>query len=108
MFHAAKSDNEHAQLLSDEYGRWDDTVSNDACWYVSGDVGGDGVYRVGELAAGEAHEVESGLYAATNECFTTGSYRFQNSISVWKSDDIPDHPPSEEWGFDIRIDSSDD
>lgn len=108
MFHAAMSDNERAHLLSDEYGIWDDTISNDACWYVSGEVGGDGAYRVGELAPGEAHKVELGIYAATDECFTRDSYRFQNSISVWKSDDIPAHPPSEEWGFNIRINSSDD
>lgn len=108
MFHAARSDNERAHLISDEYGIWDDTVSIDGCWYVSGDVGGDGAYRVGELAPGEAREVELGLYAASDRCFTRGSYRFQNSVSVWKSDDVPENPPTEEWGFDVHIDSVDD
>lgn len=41
MFHAVKSDDEGAHLLSDDYGTWDEAVSLDECWYVSGEIGGD-------------------------------------------------------------------
>lgn len=108
VFHATTSDNEGAYLLSDEYGNWDDTVALDACWYVSGAVNGDGAYHVGELAPGEAREVELSLYAATDGCFKKDAYRFQNTISVWESANRPSHPPSEEWGFVVNIDGAED
>lgn len=108
MFHAARSDDERAHLLSEEYGTWDDVVSLAECWYVSGAVGGDGAYRVGELAPGEAHEVELGLYAASDDCFAASSHRFRTSVSVWGPGEAPDHPPTENWGFVVHVDSTGD
>lgn len=106
MFHAAKSDNEGARLLSDEYGTWSEAVALDECWYVSGEIGGDAAYRVRELKPGEAHETELKLYAATVDCFTTDSYRFQTRISVGKSGEHPENRPAEEWGFVIHVESA--
>lgn len=106
MFHVALSDDERIRLLSDEYGNWDNIVSFDDCWYVSGTVNGDGAHRVVNLEPGEAHRVELDLYAATDDCITTDSYRFQTGVAAWDPDESPDHPPSEEWGFVINIDST--
>lgn len=103
VFHAARSDDERAHLLADEYGTWDDVVSRDGCWYVSGEVGGDGAYRVGELGPGERRAVELGFYAASDDCLATGSYRFRNRIWAWRSADDPAHPPSQEWGFVVHV-----
>ena len=106
MFHRATSDDERIRLLSDEYGNWDDIVSFDDCWYVSGVMSGDGAYPVVNLEPGEAHQVELDLYATTDDCITSGSYRFQNSVTAWDPDEPPGHPPSEEWGFVINLDST--
>lgn len=106
MFHVALSDDEQIRLLSDEYGTWDSIVSFDDCWYVSGAVSGDGAYRVVNLESEEAHQVELDLYAATDDCITTDSYRFQTSAAAWDPEDSSAHPPSEEWGFVIKIDST--
>lgn len=103
VFHAARSDDERAHLLADEFGTWGDVVSRDGCWYVSDEVGGDGAYRVGELEPGETRAVELGFYAASDDCLGTGSFRFRSSISAWRSADVPNHPPSEEWGFVVRV-----
>lgn len=108
VFHAARSDDERAHLLADEYGTWGDAVSRDGCWYVSGEVGGDGAYEVGEVEPGETRAVELGLYAASDGCLDTGSYRFRNRVSAWRSSDVPDHPPTEEWGFVVRVDAGGD
>lgn len=108
MFHAARSENEQVHLLSDDYGTWDDVVSLDECWYVSGEVGGDGAYRVRELKPGEAHETELKLYAASADCFTTDSYRFQTRISVGQSGEYPENRPAEEWGFVLYVASAED
>lgn len=60
-FHIATSDDERARLLGDEYGTWNDIVSFGDCWYVSGEVNGDGAYRVVDLEAGGAHRAELDL-----------------------------------------------
>ena len=106
MFHAARSENEQVHLLSDDYGTWDDVVSLGECWYVSGEIGGDGAYRVRELKPGEAHETELKLYAASADCFTTDSYRFQTLVSVGKSGERPEDRRAEEWGFVLHVESA--
>lgn len=103
MFHVALSDDEWMRLLSNEYGTWDDIVSFDDCWYVSGAVSGDGAHKVVTLEPGEAHQVELDLYAATDDCITTDSYRFQTGVAAWDPEDSWEHHPSEEWGFVIKI-----
>lgn len=106
MFHVALSDDEQIRLLSDEYGNWDSIVSFDDCWYVSGAVSGDGAHKVVTLEPGEAHQVELNLYAATDDCITTDSYRFQTGVAAWDPEDSWGHHPSEEWGFVIKIGST--
>lgn len=106
MFHVALSDDEQIRLLSDEYGNWDSIVSFDDCWYVSGAVSGDGAYSVVTLEPGEAHQVELDLYAATDDCITTDSYRFQSGVAAWDPEESWGHHPSEEWGFVIKIGST--
>lgn len=106
MFHVALSDDEQIRLLSDEYGTWDSIVSFDDCWYVAGAVGGDGAHRVVNLEPGEAHQVELSLYAATDDCITTDSYRFQTGVAAWDPEYSPGGPPAEEWGFVIKIGST--
>lgn len=105
MFHVALSDDEQIRLLSDEYGTWDDIVSFDDCWYVSGAVSGDGAHRVVTLEPREAHQVELDLYAATDDCISSGSYRFQTGVAAWDPEESWGHHPSAEWGFVITIDN---
>lgn len=92
-------------VLGDECGTWNDVVSFGGCWYVSGGVDGDGAYRVVDLEPRGAHRVELALYAATDDCLTTDSYRFRTDVPAWNPGGSPDHPPSERWVFVIDIES---
>lgn len=105
VFHPGRSDDEDARLLSDEWGDLAETVSYDGCWYVSGVISGDGAFRVANLEPGDRYGAGTHLYADSNECLTSGTYRFQTNIGAWNPDGSEEEEATDiEWGFDLHID----
>lgn len=101
-FRTAKSEDGSAHLLVGDGRDWDDTVSFDGCWYVSGAVNSDGSYRTVRLEPGEALESESGLYADDDGCLG-GTYRFRTLVTVEPPGGTAGHGVTEEWGFGLDV-----
>lgn len=108
LFDYRRSVGGDAYLLGLEGSDRDDLTSYGGCHYVSETVGDDGEYRTTQIARQGQHMAMAGLYAGSEQCLESGTYRFETPVTVWNPPERDVQAVTERWGFDLQVETDSD